>query len=172
MIATLLRCAALSAVSLVGAVSARATDPLDVSYYDVPKGDGPHDVAPADDGTVWYTGQRAGVLGRLDPATSNIDRIKLGEGSAPHGVIIGPDGAAWVTDGGLNAILRVDSATREVKPWTLPPENDGANLNTAAFDGKGRIWFTGQSGILGRFDPNTGAMKVWDASRGTGRRGS
>ena len=48
MIATLLRCAALSAVvSLVGAVSARATDPLDVSYYDVPKGDGPHDVAPA-----------------------------------------------------------------------------------------------------------------------------
>ena len=47
MIATLLRCAALSAVvSLVGAVSARATDPLDVSYYDVPKGDGSHDVAP------------------------------------------------------------------------------------------------------------------------------
>ena len=41
----------------------------DVSYYDVPKGDGPHDVAPAPDGTVWYTGQRAGVLGRLDPKT-------------------------------------------------------------------------------------------------------
>ena len=38
-----------------------------VSYYDVPKGDGPHDVAPARDGTVWYTGQRAGVLGSSRP---------------------------------------------------------------------------------------------------------
>lgn len=51
----------------------------DVSYYDVPKGDGPHDVAPAPDGTVWYTGQRAGVLGRLDPKTGKVDRVPLGE---------------------------------------------------------------------------------------------
>jgi virginiamycin B lyase len=55
----------------------------EVSYYDVPKGDGPHDVAPAPDGTVWYTGQRAGVLGRLDPKTGKVDRIKHGEESAP-----------------------------------------------------------------------------------------
>ena len=143
----------------------------DVSYYDVPKGDGPHDVAPAPDGTVWYTGQRAGVLGRLDPKTGKVDRVPLGEESAPHGVIIGPDGAAWVTDGGLNAILRVDPVTREVKRWPLPRENDGANLNTSAFDSKGRIWFTGQSGVFGRLDPKTGDMKVWDAPRGTGPYG-
>ena len=142
-----------------------------VSYYDVPKGDGPHDVAPARDGTVWYTGQRAGVLGRLDPKSSKVERIKLGEESAPHGVIIGPDGAPWVTDSGLNAILRVDPDTREVKRWLLPSKADGANLNTAAFDGKGRIWFTGQSGVFGRLDPKTGDMKIWDAPRGTGPYG-
>ena len=97
--------AALYIASAVGALSmpdsARAQD---VSYYDVPKGDGPHDVAPAPDGTVWYTGQRAGVLGRLDPKTGHVDRIKLGEDSAPHGVIVGPDGAPWVTDGGLKTV--------------------------------------------------------------------
>ena len=38
-----------------------------------------------------------------------------------------------------------------------------ANLNTAAFDGKGRIWFTGQNGIYGRLDPASGEMKLWDA---------
>ena len=150
---------------------AAAISTQDVSYYDVPKGDGPHDVAPAPDGTVWYTGQRTGVLGRLDPKTGKVDRIKLGEESAPHGVIIGPDGAPWVADGGLNAILRVDPDTREVKRWPLPPKSDGANLNTAAFDGKGRIWFTGQSGIVGRLDPKTGEMKVWNAPRGTGPYG-
>ena len=69
------------------------------------------------------------------------------------------------------AILRVDPNTREIKRWPLPRENDGANLNTAAFDGRGRIWFTGQSGIFGRLDPKTGEMKVWDAPRGTGPYG-
>jgi virginiamycin B lyase len=157
---------AVSALSVPGAARAQ-----DVSYYDVPKGDGPHDVAPAPDGTVWYTGQRAGVLGRLEPKTGKVDRIKFGEESAPHGVIVGPDGAAWVADGGLNAILRVDPDTREIKRWPLPRQNDGANLNTAAFDGRGRIWFTGQSGIFGRLDPKTGEMKVWDAPRGTGPYG-
>ncbi len=29
----------------------------------------PHDPAVAPDGSVWYTGQRANVIGRFDPAT-------------------------------------------------------------------------------------------------------
>src|ERR671919_98151 len=99
----------------------------EVRYFDVPKGDRPHDVAPAPDGTVWYTGQRAGVLGRLDPKTGRVERIPLGNGSAPHGVIVGPDGAAWVTDSGLNAIVRVDPATQEVKPFPLPADRAGAS---------------------------------------------
>ncbi|MGH6833755.1 MAG: virginiamycin B lyase family protein [Methyloceanibacter sp.] len=140
-------------------------------YFPVPKGDHPHDVAPAPDGTVWYTGQRAGVLGRLDPKTGQVERVPLGDGSSPHSVIVGPDGAAWVADSGLNAILRVDPATKEVKTWPLPKERAGANLNTAAFDGKGRIWFTGQAGIYGRLDPGTGTMDVWDAPKGRGPYG-
>ncbi|HEX7074075.1 MAG TPA: lyase [Hyphomicrobiaceae bacterium] len=141
-------------------------------YFDVPKGDGPHDVAVAPDGTVWYAGQKAGVAGKLDPATGKIERITLGQNSAPHGVIVGPDGAPWFTDGGQNAIVRVDPETHSVKIWPLPPERmPYTNLNTAAFDGKGRIWFTGQNGIYGRLDPETGEMKVWDAPRGRGPYG-
>ena len=143
----------------------------EVRYFDVPKGDRPHDVAPAPDGTVWYTGQRAGVLGRLDPKTGRVERIPLGNGSAPHGVIVGPDGAAWVTDGGLNAIVRVDPKTKAVQSWPLPEGRGYANLNTAAFDGQGRIWFTGQNGIYGRLDPKTGEMKAWDAPKGRGPYG-
>jgi virginiamycin B lyase len=143
----------------------------EVQYFKIPQGDHPHDVAPAPDGRVWYTGQHVGILGRLDPKTGQVERIPLGDGSAPHSVIVGPDGAAWLTDGGLNAIVRVDPATREVKTWKLPEDRADANLNTPAFDGRGRIWFTGQSGIYGRLDPKTGAMDVWDAPKGRGPYG-
>ena len=142
-----------------------------VQYFPVPEGDHPHDVAPAPDGTVWYTGQHAGVLGRLDPKTGEVERIPLGEGSRPHGVVVGPGGGAWVTDSGLNAMVRVDPATKAVKTWKLPENRANANLNTAAFDGKGRVWFTGQSGIYGRLDPASGKMDVWDAPKGRGPYG-
>jgi virginiamycin B lyase len=153
---------ALTAFLLVQPFAAGAEQ---VQYFPVPPGDHPHDVAPAPDGRVWYTGQQAGVLGRLDPKTGSVERIPLGKGSAPHGVIIGPDAGAWVTDSGLNAIVRVDPTTKGVKVWPLPKAGINANLNTAAFDGKGRIWFTGQAGIYGRLDPKTDAMDVWDAPK-------
>ena len=60
----------------------------------VPEGAHPHAVAPAPDGTVWYTAQNQGALGILDPRTGAVRQVPLGEGSAPHGVIAGPDGAA------------------------------------------------------------------------------
>ena len=143
----------------------------EVQYFDVPAGDHPHDVAPASDGTVWYTGQHKGVLGRLDPKTGEVERIPLGEGSRPHGVIVGPYGAAWVTDSGLNAIVRVDAISKEVRNFPLPKAGTNANLNTAAFDREGRLWFTGQTGIYGRLDPKTGKMDVWNAPKGKGPYG-
>jgi virginiamycin B lyase len=139
--------------------------------YAVPPGSRPHDVAPAPDGTVWYTAQGSGELGRLDPATGATHHIALGEGSAPHGVIVGPDGAPWITDGGLNAIVRVDPATSEVRRFPLPAGRARANLNTATFDKRGVLWFTGQSGVYGRLDPTVGRVEVFDAPRGAGPYG-
>src|SRR5687767_14174787 len=47
-----------------------STDLATIQEYPVPAGTHPHDVAPAPDGgTVWYTAQHVGSLGRLDPAT-------------------------------------------------------------------------------------------------------
>ena len=153
------------------AVTAPAASAQEVRYYDVPEGARPHDVAAAPDGSVWYTAQRQGALGRLDPETGAVEQIPLGEGSAPHGVIVGPDGAPWITDGGLNAMVRVDPETREVRVWPLPEDTGYANLNTAAFDGRGRVWFTGQNGIYGVLDPATDDLRVWQAPRGRGPYG-
>jgi virginiamycin B lyase len=150
---------------------ASATHAADVKYYPLAAGSRPHDVAPAPDGTVWFTGQREGFLGRLDPETGKTERIPLGKGSAPHGVIVGPDGAAWVTDSGLNGNVRVDAKTKEVKVFPLPKDFPYANLNTGTFDKKGIYWFTGQSGFYGRVDPASGKVQAWPAPRGRGPYG-
>ena len=139
--------------------------------FQLPEGSRPHDVAPAPDGKVWYTAQRQGALGILDPETGEIRQVPLGPESAPHGVIQGPDGAAWITDGGQNAIVRYDPETEDIKVWKLPAETGYANLNTGAFDGDGIHWFTGQNGIYGRLDPKTGEMKIFKDADGRGPYG-
>lgn len=143
----------------------------EITEFPVQSGSHPHDVAPAPDGTVWFTAQRTGALGRLDPATGEFHLIPLGRGSQPHGVIIGPDDAAWVTDSGLNAIVRVNPETEAVEIFPLPDDAPNANLNTASFDGNGILWFTGQNGVYGRVDPETGEVEVFDAPRGRGPYG-
>lgn len=137
----------------------------------MPEGSHPHDVAPAADGTVWYTAQATGELGLLDPSTGRTRHVALGAGSAPHGVIVGPDGAPWITDGGLNAIVRVDPETGAVRRFPLPSGSAWANLNTATFDRRGVLWFTGQSGVYGRLDPKEGRVRVFLAPGGAGPYG-
>jgi virginiamycin B lyase len=158
-------------ILIASPITAQENTQPQIQEYSVPGGSHPHDVAPAPDGTIWYTGQRTGVLGRLDPETGDLHEIPLGQGSAPHGVIVGPDNAAWVTDGGLNAIVRVDNDSEEVTVFPLPDGTRNANLNTAAFDGNGVLWFTGQNGIYGRLDPVAGTVEVFNAPRGRGPYG-
>jgi virginiamycin B lyase len=86
-------------------------------------------------------------------------------------VIVGPDGAAWVTDSGQNAVVRVDPATKAVKVFPLPHGTPYTNMNTAAFDGNGVLWWTGQSGYYGSVNPKTGEARVMDAPRGRGPYG-
>jgi virginiamycin B lyase len=159
------------ATALLAALALTSASAVEVSYYNVPHGAQPHDVAPAPEGKVWYTAQGQGALGLLDPKTGKAIQIPLGPGAAPHGVIVGPDRAAWVTEGGQNAIVRVDPVTRAVKLFPLPEGFGNANLNTATFDRKGILWFTGQNGVYGRVDPATGKVDAWKAPKGVGPYG-
>ena len=169
---------ALAFALLIAAASAPACSepttpaaPPNAQIFQLPDGARVHDVAPAPDGKIWYTAQRQGALGIIDPKTGEIRQVPLGEGSAPHGVIQGPDGAAWITDGGQNAIVRFEPGTEKIDVWKLPEETGYANLNTGAFDGDGIHWFTGQNGIYGRLDPKTGEMKIFKDPDGRGPYG-
>ncbi|HSB81357.1 MAG TPA: lyase, partial [Candidatus Methylomirabilis sp.] len=66
------------ALALVGVVSPVAAAPVGelkaaIKEFDLPTpGSHPHDPALAPDGSLWYTGQMANRLGRLDPKTGEI----------------------------------------------------------------------------------------------------
>jgi virginiamycin B lyase len=145
--------------------------PFRAKYFPLPSGVGVHDVAPAASGAVWFTAQRNGSLGRLEPDSGSLKLVDLGKGAAPHGVIIGPDGAPWITDGGQNAIVRVDPADTKVSRFRLPETAASANLNTAAFDRNKVLWFTGFTGFYGRLDPKSGEITVFNSPRGAGPYG-
>jgi len=164
MIRTLTAAAALALV-------VTAAPAAQVTFYQLPQNAYPHDVAPGPNGTVWYSGQRLGVLGVFDPASGKAEHIPLGPGSSPHGVIQAPDGSAWLTDGGQNAMVRFDPATKAIKVFPLPKNFANANLNTAAVDKAGIVWFTGQGGVYGRVDPTSGKVDAWASPRGHGPYG-
>ncbi|WP_332815096.1 Vgb family protein [Ramlibacter sp.] len=157
----------LAAVLPAGAASGR----LKSWKLATPRRTGIHDVAPAPDGGVWFSAQASGHLGWFDPRSGRTEQVALGSGSSPHGVIQGPDKAAWLTDGGQNAIVRVGWPDRQVQVFPLPAGTPYANLNTCAFDGDGDLWFTGQSGWLGKVAVRTGEVTAMPSPRGRGPYG-
>lgn len=163
----------MKAVALLFLLSLPAFAQVTVQEYRIPGGHRVHDVwaDAAPNGPVWFSAQGSGHLGILDPTTGKVEFVALGPDSSPHGVVGGPDGAPWLTDGGQNAIVRVDPKTRAVKAWKLPASTGYANLNTATFDAKGIHWFTGQTGIYGRLDPRSGALRIFKAPGGRGPYG-
>ena len=115
-----------------------------VQEYPVPPGTHPHDVAPAPDGTVWYTAQAAGKLGRLDLTTGQTTEVPLGEGSAPHGVIVGLRRRVGHRRRAQRD-LGSSPARSAFRGFRLPASARNANLNTATFDKRGILWFTGRT---------------------------
>src|SRR5262249_5358685 len=61
-------------------------------------GSRPHDPLAAHDGYLWYTGQLANVLGRVDPKTGTVKEFQLKTPhGGPHGITEDKDGNIWYT---------------------------------------------------------------------------
>ena len=55
--------------------------------------------------------------------------------------------------------------------FTSCPARGSSTSTPPLFDKKGQVWFTGQGGVYGRLNPQTGEMQVYDAPKGTGPYG-
>jgi len=123
----------------------------------------PHDPAVAPDGSIWYTGQRANVIGRFDPKTQQFKEFALPtDKSGPHGLQADKDGNIWYTGNAAGLIGKVDAKTGKVTEYKMPNPK-ARDPHTIAFLRDGRIVFTVQAGnFLGTLDPKApdGAIKL------------
>jgi virginiamycin B lyase len=123
-------------------------------------GSRPHDPIAARDGSIWYTGQLANTLGRLDPKTGQIREYSLDPQTGPHGLVEDREGNIWFTGNFAGLIGRLDPKTGQVTRFRMP-DPSARDPHTLTFDHDGILWFTVQNGNkVGRLDPRTGEIRL------------
>ena len=124
-------------------------------------GSRPHDPLAARDGSLWYTGQMANVLGRIDPNTGAVKEFPLKTPhSGPHGLVEDRSGNIWYTGNTGALVGRLDPKTGNVTEYRMP-DPEAKDPHTLIFDRSGMLWFTVQNANrIGRLDPKSGEIKL------------
>jgi len=145
----------------VGVVIAGSAE-VSIKEWQVPTpGSRPHDPLATRDGSLWYTGQMANVLGRLDPKTGQFKEYPLKTAhSGPHGLAEDKSGNIWYTGNTGALIGKLDPKTGAVSEYKMP-DPDAKDPHTLIFDQSGILWFTVQNANrIGRLDPQIGEIKL------------
>src|SRR5881396_2530327 len=124
-------------------------------------GSRPHDPLAARDGSLWYTGQMANVLGRVDPKTGKVKEYPLKTAhSGPHGLKEDRQGNIWYTGNTGALVGKLNPKTGEVTEYPMP-DPQAKDPHTLIFDKSGILWFTVQNANrIGRLDPKSGEIKL------------
>jgi streptogramin lyase len=144
------------------AFAATGTLTVPIKEYEVPTPKSrPHDPARAPDGSLWYTGQGANKLGRLDPNTGAFKEYPLKTpNSGPHGLVADQQGNIWFTAISAGYVGKLDPKTGEVQEYR-PSDKSEIDPHTPVFDHDGKLWFTNEdTNYVGRLDPASGKMTL------------
>ena len=152
----------LVALSAILAFAAVSTLKVSIKEYTVPTPNSrPHDPAVAPDGSLWFTGQGANQLGRLDPTTGAFKEYPLKTpNSGPHGLVADQQGNIWFTAISGGYVGKLDPKTGEIQEYR-PSHGAEIDPHTPVFDPTGILWFTNEeTNYIGRLDPATGKMEL------------
>jgi len=138
-----------------------------VTEYKIPdpKGEDPHTPVFDAHDVLWFTLQTANMVGRLDPHTGKIElKTVPTSDSHPYGIAVNSKGSPIFCEFNSNKLAKIDPQTMNITEYTLP---QGARPRRMAIDATDRVYFTDYSGgNLGRFDPASGAVKMWPSPGG------
>ena len=146
--------------SLFVALPALAEAPIDIDEWLVPwEASRPRDPFAESEDSVWFVGQRAGYLARLDVPSGEFQQVELKAGSGPHNLIVGSDGIVWYAGNRTALIGRYDPETDEIEEIMMP-DPEARDPHTLIFDAaEENIFFTVQGGnMMGRL--NIASRKV------------
>jgi virginiamycin B lyase len=118
------------------------------------------DPIQAPDGTIWWAGQWANVIGKINPATGEIKEYPLPANAMPHTVTLDAKGNVWYTGNKNATIGYLDPKTEKITEFKMP-DPAAHDPHSAIFDRNGILWFTMQlSNRVGRLDPATGDIRL------------
>jgi virginiamycin B lyase len=144
--------------------------------YELDPGTNPHNCIVDAQGMVWYSGNRNGTIGKLDPKTGGLTRYPIPDSTVrdPHTMIFDKQGNIWFTAQQSNAIGHLDVKTgkfRIVKP-PLPEGRRSTNPYGIVLDSKGRPWVNlFATNLLATVDPQTFELTTYPlANEGTRNR--
>lgn len=134
---------------------------VNIREWDVPTpGSRPHDPLVARDGTIWYAGINASILGHFDPKTERFGEYKLKAKTGPHGLIDDAQGNIWFTGQHGDYMGKLDPKTGFVTEYELS-HPDAARPHTPIVAPNGDVFFTTSgNNMLGRINGKTGEMKM------------
>jgi virginiamycin B lyase len=113
------------------------------------------DPIEAPDGSIWWTGMWASLVGRLDPETGAMAEYHLPPAARPHSIVPDGDGNIWYTGNSNATIGKLDPKTGLITEYPTIARDP----HTAVFHPNGKLYFTAQhAGVLGRLDPATGRI--------------
>lgn len=123
-------------------------------------GQRPRDPLQLPDGTIWWAGMYASLVGRLDPTSGDMREYRLAPDARPHSIINDAAGNIWYTGNGNGTVGRLDPATGEITVYPMPDPN-ARDPHTPIFARDGTLWFTlQQSNMLGRLVTSTGEIRL------------
>jgi virginiamycin B lyase len=118
------------------------------------------DPVEAPDGSIWWAGMWANLIGRINPRTGEVTEYTLPENAKPHTVTPDEQGNIWYTGNSNATIGKLDPRTGMITEFKMP-DPAARDPHTAVFDKKGNLWFTLQnSNMVGRLVPATGEIKL------------
>ena len=118
------------------------------------------DPVQAPDGSIWWAGMWANLIGRIDPGSGRVTEYTLPPNAKPHTVTPDAQGNIWYTGNSNGTVGKLDPRSNMITEYKMP-DPAARDPHTAVFDQKGRLWFTlQQSNMVGRLIPGSGEIKL------------
>jgi virginiamycin B lyase len=124
--------------------------------FELESGAGPHNLIVDTDGYVWYAGNRAAHIGKLDPRTGEITKFPMPDAAArdPHTLVFNSEGDIWFSVQGGNFVGKLTVSSGAVQLVRVPTAR--ARPYGIVIDQHDRPWFTEfGANKLGTVDPST-----------------
>jgi virginiamycin B lyase len=146
---------------------AYAGKPVGIVEFDIPgKAGSTHEIAAGPDGNLWITQQKQARIVKVS-TEGKLVIVPFEKNSGPHGIAFDAAGRLWITLEFNNHIAQLDPRGKVV--WAKKIPGPACGPHGLAVGGDGRtIWFTcKRSAMIGRLDPDSGALRLIAMEKGS-----